>query len=91
MLRVLDLFTEQHPIWAVDDMGGALGFTRSTIYRYVRELAEANLLFQVEAGRYALGARIITWDRQLRLSDPLYAPHNRLSPASRSGANIRSG
>ena len=71
MLRVLDLFTEESPIWAVDDMGVALGFTRSTIYRYVRELAEANLLFQVEAGRYALGARIITWDRQLRLSDPL--------------------
>src|SRR3989344_2873429 len=71
MLRVLDLFTEESPIWAVDDMGSALGFTRSTIYRYVRELAEANLLFQVEAGRYALGARIITWDRQLRVSDPL--------------------
>ena len=71
MLRVLDLFTEASPIWAVDEMGAALGYTRSTIYRYVRELAEANLLFQVEAGRYALGARIITWDRQLRLSDPL--------------------
>jgi DNA-binding IclR family transcriptional regulator len=71
MLRVLDLFTEGSPIWAVDDMGLALGFTRSTIYRYVRELAEVNLLFQVEAGRYALGARIITWDRQLRVSDPL--------------------
>src|SRR5450830_1572337 len=70
MLRVLDLFTEASPIWAVDEMGAALGYTRSTIYRYVRELAEANLLFQVEAGRYALGARIITWDRQLRLSDP---------------------
>ncbi|MCF5466477.1 IclR family transcriptional regulator [Pseudomonas syringae] len=71
MLRVLDLFTAEKPIWAVDDMGGALGFTRSTVYRYVRELADADLLFQVEAGRYALGARIITWDRQLRLSDPL--------------------
>lgn len=71
MLRILDLFTEHHPIWTVDGMGNALGFTRSTAYRYVRELAEANLLFQVEAGRYALGARIITWDRQLRVSDPL--------------------
>ncbi|SDB03036.1 transcriptional regulator, IclR family [Pseudomonas sp. NFACC23-1] len=80
MLRVLDLFTEQSPIWAVDDMGSALGFTRSTIYRYVRELAEANLLFQVEAGRYALGARIITWDRQLRLSDPLVRAAQSLEP-----------
>ena len=81
MLRVLDLFTEENPIWAVDDMGGALGFTRSTIYRYVRELAEANLLFQVEAGRYALGARIITWDRQLRLSDPLVRAAQSLEPS----------
>lgn len=37
----------------------------------MRELADADLLFQVEAGRYALGSRIITWDRQLRVSDPL--------------------
>ncbi|MCP2073396.1 UNVERIFIED_ORG: DNA-binding IclR family transcriptional regulator [Pseudomonas lini] len=81
MLRVLDLFTEENPIWAVDDMGTALGFTRSTIYRYVRELAEANLLFQVEAGRYALGARIITWDRQLRLSDPLVRAAQSLEPS----------
>lgn len=80
MLRVLDLFTEASPIWAVDEMGAALGYTRSTIYRYVRELAEASLLFQVEAGRYALGARIITWDRQLRLSDPLVRAAQSLEP-----------
>lgn len=71
MLRVLDIFTEETPVWAVDDMGAVLGYTRSTVYRYVRELADADLLFQVEAGRYTLGARIITWDRQLRVSDPL--------------------
>ena len=80
MLRVLDLFTEASPIWAVDELGAALGYTRATIYRYVRELAEASLLFQVEAGRYALGARIITWDRQLRLSDPLVRAAQSLEP-----------
>lgn len=71
MLRILDLFTELHPIWTVDGMSAALGYTRSSAYRYVRELTDANLLFQPEAGRYSLGARIITWDRQLRVSDPL--------------------
>lgn len=80
MLRVLDIFTEQTPIWAVDDMGAALGYTRSTVYRYVRELADADLLFQVEAGRYTLGARIITWDRQLRVSDPLVRAAKQLEP-----------
>ncbi|BBP76188.1 IclR family transcriptional regulator [Pseudomonas gingeri NCPPB 3146 = LMG 5327] len=78
MLKVLDLFTEHQPVWTVDDLGTAMGFTRSTIYRYVRELAEVDLLFQVEAGRYALGARIITWDRQLRVSDPLVRAANQL-------------
>ncbi|MFH6565653.1 IclR family transcriptional regulator [Pseudomonas kulmbachensis] len=80
MLRVLDIFTETNPIWAVDDMGAALGYTRSTVYRYVRELADADLLFQVETGRYALGARIITWDRQLRVSDPLVRAVRQLEP-----------
>ncbi|MPQ70491.1 MULTISPECIES: IclR family transcriptional regulator [Pseudomonas] len=79
MLKVLDLFTERQPVWTVDDLGHAMGFTRSTIYRYVRELAEVDLLFQVEAGRYALGARIITWDRQLRVSDPLVRAANQLA------------
>lgn len=80
MLRVLDIFTEATPIWAVDDMGAALGYTRSTVYRYVRELADADLLFQLEAGRYTLGARIITWDRQLRVSDPLVRAAKQLEP-----------
>ncbi|KZP71725.1 IclR family transcriptional regulator [Enterobacter hormaechei] len=71
MLKVLDLFTERQQVWTVDELGAAMGYTRSTIYRYVRELAEVDLLYQVEAGRYSLGARIITWDRQLRVSDPL--------------------
>ncbi|MBF8721783.1 IclR family transcriptional regulator [Pseudomonas guariconensis] len=71
MLKVLDAFTETYPLWSVDELGVELGYTRSTIYRYVRELADAGLLFQVEVGRYALGSRIITWDRQLRASDPL--------------------
>lgn len=91
MLRILDLFTEHHPIWTVDGMGNALGFTRSTAYRYVRELAEANLLFQVEAGRYALGARIITWDRQLRVSDPLVRAAHSWSRPFRNGVPSKPG
>ena len=80
MLRVLDIFTEDAPVWAVDDMGAALGYTRSTVYRYVRELADADLLVQLEPGRYALGSRIITWDRQLRVSDPLVRAARQLEP-----------
>jgi len=71
MLRVLDLFTEEKPIWSVDEICINLDYTRSTGYRYTKELADAGLLSQIGKRKYSLGSRIIQWDRQLRLSDPL--------------------
>ncbi|MGO2511874.1 IclR family transcriptional regulator [Marinomonas polaris] len=71
MLRILDLFTQEKPIWSVDDICTEFDYTRSTGYRYTKELADAGLLFQTGKSNYSLGSRIIQWDRQLRLSDPL--------------------
>lgn len=71
MLSILDLFAEDATVWSVEEICDAMGFTRSTAYRYTKELADAGLLFQVAPRRYTLGTRIIQWDRQLRLSDPL--------------------
>jgi len=71
MLRILDLFTEDKPVWSVEDICAEFEYTRSTGYRYTKELADAGLLFQVGKRCYSLGSRIIQWDRQLRLSDPL--------------------
>lgn len=71
MLRILDLFTQEKPVWSVDDICTEFDYTRSTGYRYTKELADAGLLFQVGKSNYSLGSRIIQWDRQLRLSDPL--------------------
>jgi DNA-binding IclR family transcriptional regulator len=71
VFAVLGLFTGEHPVWSPDEINGALGYTRPTGYRYVKELVDAGLLRKVAAGRYALGARIIELDYQLRRGDPL--------------------
>ena len=70
-LSVLGLFTEQHPTWSADAINEALGFSRPTGYRYVRELVSSGLVARIAPGTYALGPRIIELDFQIRLSDPL--------------------
>jgi DNA-binding IclR family transcriptional regulator len=73
MLGVLDVFSLDRPVWTVDSLTGALGYTRSTTYRYVKELVDAGLLARAGGGSYMLGPRIIELDRQIRLCDPLLA------------------
>ena len=68
---MLGLFTEQHPTWSADAINEALGFSRPTGYRYVRELVHSGLVARIAPGTYALGPRIIELDFQIRLSDPL--------------------
>lgn len=83
MLAVLDLFSESAPAWTVEEVAAALGYTRSTAYRYVGELAEAGLLVAVQSGCYSLGPRILRLDRQLRDSDPMLAAFRRIEPGLR--------
>jgi DNA-binding IclR family transcriptional regulator len=70
-LAILDLFTQQRPIWTIDDITTALGYTRPTAYRYIKQLLVAGLLQKTGAGKYALGARFIQIDYQIRQSDPV--------------------
>jgi DNA-binding IclR family transcriptional regulator len=71
MLGVLDLFSDDAPVWTVDGAAAQLGYTRATAYRYVGELCDAGLLMRVAQGAYSLGPRIIELDRQIRHRDPL--------------------
>jgi DNA-binding IclR family transcriptional regulator len=71
VFAILDLFSREHPVWQPDEINAALGYSRPTGYRYVKDLVEAGLLQKVSAGRYALGGRIIELDFQLRQSDPV--------------------
>jgi len=70
MLRVLDLFTEQHPVLSADDISSKLDYSRPTGYRYVRGLVAAGLLVRAPGG-YALGPRIIELDWIIRTQDPV--------------------
>ncbi len=71
MLNVVDMFSENAPVWTVDEIALKLGYTRATAYRYVGELCDAGLLTRVAQGAYALGPRILELDLQIRRSDPL--------------------
>jgi DNA-binding IclR family transcriptional regulator len=71
MLSLLDRFAESTPVWSADELADALGFTRSAVYRYIRELSASGLLAPVATGRYSLGPRIIQLNRQLEESDPM--------------------
>jgi DNA-binding IclR family transcriptional regulator len=71
VFAVLGLFSSERPVWQPDEINEALGYSRPTGYRYVKELVEAGLLQKGSAGRYALGGRIIELDYQLRQIDPV--------------------
>lgn len=70
MLAVLDLFNGAQGALDADQIASGLGLTRTTGYRYLRELVQAGLLAN-NAGNYSLGARIIHFDYLIRQSDPL--------------------
>jgi DNA-binding IclR family transcriptional regulator len=71
VLAILNLFGEERPVWHTDEINEAMGYTRATGYRYVKDLVEAGFLQKVSGGRYSLGARIIELDYRLRRSDPV--------------------
>ena len=72
MLGLLDLFTSSASVRPVADLVNYLGTSRSTSYRYIKALHTAGLIEAVANGRYVLGPRIVEFDRQIRMSDPLY-------------------
>lgn len=70
MLSVLDLFSRQHTTMTAEQIAEALDLTRTTCYRYTRELGHAGLLVS-DGGRFMLGPRIIELDHRIIESDPL--------------------
>jgi DNA-binding IclR family transcriptional regulator len=70
MLSVLDLFSREHTALTADQIALAMGLTRTTCYRYTRELSNAGLLVS-DGGLFMLGPRIIELDHRIMDSDPL--------------------
>lgn len=71
MLSVLDLFDLEHPEWGFDAMYAKLGFSRSTLYRYLKTLTDAGFLTTFPGRGYTLGPRVIELDYQIVTTDPL--------------------
>lgn len=70
MLSVLDLFSRDHTTMTAEQIAEALTLTRTTCYRYTRELTQAGLLVS-HGGQFMLGPRIIELDHRMLESDPL--------------------
>lgn len=71
MLGILDLFHGGSLRWTPEAMMSRLGYSRSTLYRYLAVLTEAGLLTSLPNIGYTLGPRITELDYELRASDPL--------------------
>lgn len=78
LLSILDMFTEDQPEWTPQDLMDRLGYSRPTLYRYLKVLREAGFLAPVSGGAFGLGPRFVEMDFLARTSDPLVAlgqPH----------------
>lgn len=78
LLAVLGLFCEERPEWTPEEMMQALGFSRPTLYRYLKTLKDAGYLVSLPQSGYSLGPRVTELDFLMRRSDPLIAaaePH----------------
>ena len=77
-LALLDVFSESRPLWTPDELMRELGYTRPTLYRYLKSLKDIGLLMSTRGGRFALGPRVVEMDYLSRRADPLVAaaaPH----------------
>jgi len=81
LLSILDLYSEAAPIWTLEEIIAETGFSRSTAYRYVKELCESGLLMAIGNGAHVLGPRVIEFDRQIRNCDPLLMAAHKVLPS----------
>ncbi len=71
MIVILDLFEGERLEWTLEEMQARLGYTRSTLYRYLKVLTDTGLLTSLPDVGYTLGPRIAELDYSMRERDPL--------------------
>lgn len=71
MMAILDYFEGSTLEWTTESLHAELGYTRSTLYRYLKVLTDAGLLTSLPDVGYTLGPRIAELDYQMRERDPL--------------------
>jgi DNA-binding IclR family transcriptional regulator len=80
MLGLLDLFTVHAPVWRSDSISRRLGYTRPTVYRYLKYLCDAGLLMGIGGSAFCLGPRIVQLEQQIQLTDPVLAAGRLILP-----------
>ncbi len=71
MIVILDLFEGERLEWTLEEMQARLGYSRSTLYRYLKVLTDAGLLTSLPEIGYTLGPRLAELDYNMRERDPL--------------------
>lgn len=71
ILAILDKFTEQRPEWTSEALRAELGYSRPTLYRYLKTLKDAGFLVSLPNAGFTLGPRVTELDFLMRRSDPL--------------------
>jgi len=71
VLAVLGVFTEDRLEWTPEELMEELGYSRPTLYRYLKTLKEAGLLSSMPNAGFTLGPKVVEMDYLLRQSDPL--------------------
>ena len=78
-LRVLDLFTVEHPSWSVSEIARELGMPTATTHRIIRALERRSYLARIDS-RYRLGFAAVDLGRRAMASVDLRA---RVAPVLR--------
>ncbi len=73
LLSILDLFSEERLAWSPAEMMDRLGYSRPTLYRYLKLLKDTGFLTSLPGGRFGLGPRVVELDFLVRASDPIVA------------------
>ena len=71
ILAILDLFREERPEWSPEEMMHTLGYSRPTLYRYLKTLKDAGYLVSLPGQGLTLGPRVTELDFLMQRSDPL--------------------
>jgi len=71
VLAVLEVFSEARLEWVPEDLMKELGYSRPTLYRYLKILKEAGFLMSTRNAGVTLGPKVVELDYLTRKSDTL--------------------
>jgi DNA-binding IclR family transcriptional regulator len=71
VLAVLDAFSEARLEWTPEELMKEFGYSRPTLYRYLKTLRDAGLLMSTRSAGFTLGPKVVEMDYLMRQSDLL--------------------